>query len=61
MGSSVIATDSGKELQCMACEGSELGREVDLQQNSFAHYKQCTPDSLSVGWFLRRGCCLLAR
>lgn len=37
MGRSVIVTDSGKDLQFMACEGSELGREVGRQQNSFMY------------------------
>lgn len=36
MGSSVIVTDSGKELQFMACKGLELGREIDdWEQNCF--------------------------
>ena len=68
MGSGVIVTDSGKELQFMPCEGSELGREVDRQQNSFtyalakrvlqiAYAAQCV---LLWHLFLHAGCCMVA-
>lgn len=68
MGSNVIVTDSGKELQFMACEGSELGREANWQQNSFPY--MLAKRILQIAYagqrvllwrsFLCAGCCMLA-
>lgn len=68
VGSSVIVADSGKELKFMACQRSELGREVKRQQNILdvlaskenitkcVSWTQCLPWS----WFVLVGCYMLA-
>lgn len=68
MGSSVIVSDSGKELKFMACQRSELGREVKRQQNildvlaSKVNIANCVSWTLCLPWrwFVPVGCCILA-
>lgn len=50
VGSSIIVSDSGKELKFMACQRSELGREVKRQQNILDVFASKVNTANCVSW-----------